>query len=297
MTNRLDDAKTELENAGFDSALMHVEPTTLSYFVPKYDVDKALEFCDLNHHKLAENGIELKDHKIRGGIVITLAIRALNELNIPSGRPTMSYLDKLNKAFFTSVNEEQYHSATSGMNRTNQSTRQRQKFQSNTTHGGVEHQASPAAAAKKKKKKTVSEQINEALEGMATSTGAQPNDLFDSFIASMDTLGSKLELGGSVRDRLTQKGIQFKKSKDNTAIIFYVMNATTGAPQPIARVSAEQLEKPNEFEEILLSILDLSRGDAPGALKQQQELIRAQEQAVRDVAKSAVPQPETEEIV
>jgi hypothetical protein len=71
-----------------------------------------------------------------------------------------------------------------------------------------------------------------------------------------------------------------------------VLNGTTGAPQPIARVSIEQLEKPHEFETTLLSLLDLSRGDAPGAMKQQQELLRAQEQAVREVAKSAVPQPE-----
>jgi hypothetical protein len=184
------------------------------------------------------------------------------------------------------------HSATAGMFRANQSTRHRQSYNSNKTYGGNEHPAAPTA--KKEPRKSVAEQINEALDGIATPYEAQPDELFQNLLGGMDALGNKLGVG-SIRRKLADKGIQYKKSKDNTAVIFYVMNASTKAPQPIARVTAEQLAKPHDFENTLLSLLDMSRGDAPGALKQQQELLRSQEQAVRDVAKNVMPAP-TEEV-
>jgi hypothetical protein len=292
---KLDDARETLENAGFDIALMHAEPSAMNFFIPSHHANLAKEYVDQKHHVFKQDGIELTINKIRGGIIITAAIRALNELNIPSGSSTMSYKTKLDDLFNKPLAEEQYHSATAGMNRTNQSTRQRQSYTSNTTHGGVEHPVSPKAQDKKLRRKKVTEQIAEAIDGIATPTGTQPVDLFNNLIAGMDHLGDKLGIG-SIRNKLAEKGINFKKSKDNTAVIFYVMNATTNSPQPIARISIEQLEKPHEFETTLLSLLDLSRGDAPGALKQQQELLRAQEQAVREVAKSAIPQPEEEKI-
>lgn len=289
---KFSEAEEALNSAGFDHAIMHAEPNVQTYYVPSYDVEQAKEFVDLKHHELCELGYDLKLEKIRGGVLLIVAIRALNELNIPLGSHHMSYQKKLDDLFNKPLAEEQYHSATAGMNRTNQTTRQRQSYTDNSTYGGVVHPVSARAQDKRRKKaKPVTDQIAEALEGLGTPTDVQPSNLFNNLIKGMDALGEKLGLG-SIRTKLDEKGIKFKRSKDNTAVIFYVLNGTTGAPQPIARVSIEQLEKPHEFETTLLSLLDLSRGDAPGAMKQQQELLRAQEQAVREVAKSAVPQPE-----
>ena len=297
MHNRLIEARHDLEQSGIDCALMHDEHDTISYYVPKHETNTARDYVEEYHHKYLEKGVELSFHKIRGGSLIILAVKALNELNIPMGRMNMLYKNKLDKIFNRPLAEEQMHSATAGMFRANQSTRHRQSYNTNTTHAGKEHPASPKAAEEKNDKpKSVSEQITEALEGMATPYEAQPDDLFQNLLSSMDALGEKLGVG-SIRKKLADKGIQYKKSKDNTAVIFYVMNQTTKAPQPIARVTAEQLAKPHDFENTLLSLLDMSRGDAPGALKQQQDLLRSQEQAVRDVAKGVVPDPAAEKTV
>lgn len=291
MNSKLLNAKQMFEESDLDKALMHDEPEVSTYYVPKHDAKAARAYVEDHHHLYKSLGIELSSKDIRGGIIVILAVEALNELNIPMGRIHMLYKKKLDDIFGRPIAEEQMHSATSGMFRANQSTRHRQSYNSNTTHSGREHPASPKAA----KRKSVGEQIAEALEGMATPSDMQPDELFGNLLASMDSLGARLGVG-SIRKKLAEKGIQYKKSKDNTAVIFYVLNAATKAPQPIARVTADQLAKPHDFENTLLSLLDMSRGDAPGALKQQQDLLRSQEQAVRDVAKNALPQPETEKI-
>jgi len=298
MHKRLIEAQQTLEQSGIDCALMHDEHDILTFYVPKHESNTARDYVEEYYHKYLAKGIELTLHKIRGGSLIVLAVKALNELNIPMGRVHMLYKNKLDKIFNRPLAEEQMHSATAGMFRANQSTRHRQSYNSNKTHSGREHPASPTAQKEEtpKPRKSVVEQINEALEGMATPYEAQPDDLFQNLLQSMDALGDKLGVG-SIRKKLADKGIQYKKSKDNTAVIFYVMNQTTQAPQPIARVTAEQLAKPHDFENTLLSLLDMSRGDAPGALKQQQDLLRSQEQAVRDVAKGVMPEPTEEKTV
>ncbi len=290
MHPKLIQAKNQFEQSGLEFALMHDEPEVSTYFVPRHQSKLVRDYVDEYHHQYKQSGIDLEIRKIRGGMLLTLAIKALNELNIPMGRLNMMYKKKLEDIFNKPLVETQMHSATAGMFRANQSTRRRQAYNSNKTHSGNAHPASPE---KTEQLKTVAEQINEALEGIATPYEAQPDELFQNLLGSMDALGNKLGVG-SIRQKLAQKGIQYKKSKDNTAVIFYVINASTKAPQPIARVTAEQLAKPHDFENTLLSLLDMSRGDAPGALKQQQELLRSQEQAVRDVAKNVMPAP-TEE--
>jgi hypothetical protein len=300
MHDRIIIAKARFENNEFDHALMHDEPEMLTYYIPKHDARTARDYVDNHHHEYQRDGIEISLKEIRGGVIVILAVEALNELNIPMGRNAMMYKQKLDRILSKPLAEEQMHSATAGMFRANQSTRRRQSYNTNTTHGGVEHPASPKARKEepadiKERRKSLKEQITEALDGMATANDIQPDQLFQNLISSMDKLGGRLGVG-SISDKLSAKGIQFKKSKDNTAVIFYVINAATKAPQPIARVTAEQLAKPHDFENTLLSLLDMSRGDAPGALKQQQELLRSQEQAVRDVAKSVMPEPEPEKI-
>lgn len=291
MHQKLISAKQQFEQSGLEFALMHDEHDVSTYFINKRQAKMAEVYTDKHHHQFKKSGIDLEIKRIRGGVILTLAVKALNELNIPMGRPNMMYKKRLEDIFNKPLAEAQMHSATAGMTRANQSTRHRQSYNSNKTHSGREHPASPTF--KKKPHKSVADQINEALDGIATPYEAQPDELFQNLLSSMDALGNKLGVG-SIRQKLAEKGIQYKKSKDNTAVIFYVINASTKAPQPIARVTTEQLAKPHDFETTLMSLLDLSRGDAPGALKQQQDLLRSQEQAVRDVTKNIMPEPEAE---
>lgn len=137
--------------------------------------------------------------------------------------------------------------------------------------------------------------VLEALDGLATPTGTQPSELFIKFARALRVLGTKLGLG-PLQDVLKSRGIKWKKSDDKTTIIIYVDNAQTGAAQPITRITPEDLDKPNDFEDKLLDMLDFAKGEAPGSFKQKQEMIRKQEQIAREIAKSAVPQ-DTEQAI
>lgn len=132
-------------------------------------------------------------------------------------------------------------------------------------------------------------QLREALGGIATPSDAQPGDLFAKFAKALQVLGDQMGVG-PLQDRLKEQGIRWKKSDDGQSIILYIVNAQTNAPQPIARITAETLDKPNDFEEQLTHMLDFAQGDAPGAFKQEQERIRNQEKAVREIARAVSPQ-------
>lgn len=131
--------------------------------------------------------------------------------------------------------------------------------------------------------------LKEELGGIATPTGAQPGDLFTKFSQALRVLGAQMNIG-PLQDRLKEQGINWKKSDDGQNIILYITNATTNAPQPIARISAQTLEKPGDFEEQLKNMLDFAKGDAPGAFQQKQEELRNQESAIRDISKAISPQ-------
>lgn len=138
-------------------------------------------------------------------------------------------------------------------------------------------------------------QLREALDGIATPTGTQPSDLFAKFARALRVLGDQMGTG-PLQDLLKQQGINWKKSDDGQSIILYIVNAQTNAPQPIARISAETLESPRDFEDQLTNMLDFAKGDAPGAFKQKQQEIKDQEKAVRDIARAVSPQDRESEV-
>ncbi len=229
--------------------------------------------------------IELK--KIRGGTVLVISDKAITELEKAEHMTKINeYADILNVA--RELVESQRHSATSGRFRSNQSSRQRRSFTSNTSFGGIEHPNSPRA--KSMRKGVLNRKIDEALNGIANAQDVQPQDIFAKFGQAMNDLGMTLGIG-PIQDVLKNRGISWKTSSDKQAIIFYVKNASTNAPQPIARINYETLFKPNEFEEQLLNTLDLAKGDAPGAFAHKQELMRNQEKAVREISRKLVQPP------
>ncbi len=132
-------------------------------------------------------------------------------------------------------------------------------------------------------------QLAETLQGMATPNGAQPGDLFTKFAQALQVLGQNMGTG-PLQDQLKKQGINWKKSEDGQSIILYIVNASTNAPQPIARISAATLEKPSDFETQLLNIMDFAKGDAPGTFKQKQQELQNQEKAAREIAKQLGPQ-------
>ena len=215
------------------------------------------------------------------------------------------------------VDEGQYKLATQGMTRANQTSLQRQRVGSDNTLGGPDKKKGPVksdepqsttGAAKGPPARFESRvagafdlghtgrdshlfqrQLAEALDGMATPSGVQPGDLFTKFAKSLAVLGQSMGTG-PLQDQLKKQGINWKKSDDGQSIILYIVNASTNAPQPIARISASTLEKPSDFETQLLNIMDFAKGEAPGTFKQKQEELQAQEKAAREIAKQMGPQ-------
>lgn len=273
---------------------------------------------------LEADQVYLDVQKVRGGLLLAFSIQALSEQQIQQfidaigeERQTMNLKDRLDlelrkpislqeapktppaplsfEELAAQIVEDQYKDSISGMIRSNQTSRQRNLSTVASTYAGKVPGRNP-----KKKKQDESDikesrsfdiALLEALQGMATPTDAQPNDLFNKFGQALQQLGKTMGIG-PLQDKLKSKGIEYKKSKDGQAIILYVMNATTKAPQPIARISSETLSKPHDFEEQLLHMIDFSKGEAPGAFKQKQEEMRDQEKAARDIAKQLNPQPE-----
>lgn len=222
------------------------------------------------------------------------------------------------------VDEGQYKLPTQGMTRANQTSLQRQRIGSDNTLGGPQPNGdnktakpndsdSPQAttgasqpttgpgtrfedrvartfeSGLPSRRRTFGRQLDETLQGMATPSGVQPGDLFTKFAQSLSVLGQSMGTG-PLQDQLKKQGINWKKSDDGQSIILYIVNASTNAPSPIARISASTLEKPSDFEAQLLNIMDFAKGDAPGTFKQRQQELQNQEKAAREIAKQLGPQ-------
>jgi len=318
----------------------------------KRNRNKLLGLIDHISPMVGHEDIHMEMIKVRGGNILSFSLQAISESDITKilsdageEREPMNFKERVAAAAVSVVAEteepetletklfqsakkiveSQRKSATGGMTRANQTSRNRQALTSDVTVGGVEHGASPRAIDLGKKTKSQSSkgtkkgvskgpetrfenkicltlglkptstqsnfdnQLFEALDGMATATGAQPGDLFAKFARALQVLGQQMGIG-PLQDKLKEQGINWKKSDDGLAIILYVKNATTGSPQPIARITSETLEKPNDFEDQLKNMLDFAKGEAPGTLTQKQNELKDQERAIRDIAQAISPQ-------
>lgn len=252
---------------------------------------------------LPDDMIVFDTRRVRGGTIISLSLGAINEqdwdkiIEAYKEEREMGYIDFLSEA--KRLVESQFKSATSGITRSNQSSRQRNMYNMNMSTGGYHH---PNCAAKRPRGSAITKRIdkalaNEDLSGIATPDDLQPGDLFDRFGKALKILGDQLGMG-PLQDKLKAQGINYKLSADKQSIILYVINATTKAPQALLRIPAEALDEPHEMEEQLLNMLDFAKGEAPGALKQQQQAIQAQEKAVRDIVKAFEPKkPQESDVI
>lgn len=280
------------------------------------DVAKLSELMSILAPIIQEQGIHAQVQKVRGGNIVAFSIKAISEsvmdrIITDAGMKVVgsTFAERVHRAFSITIPdpkpqpeppepvdlyasakkiaEAQYKYATAGSFRNNQSSRQRQAYTSDTTFGGREHPSSPKAKSKRKNTK-FQNSLQEALDGIATPTGNQPKELFAKFGRALTTLGTQLGIG-PIQDRLREQGIEWKQSDDGQSIIFYVVNATTKAPQPIMRIGSETIDEPHEFQKELTKMLDFAKGNAPGSFQQQQELIQQQEKVVRDVAQAVTP--------
>ena len=276
------------------------------------------ELLDAVADRFDSDSIHIDLRRVRGGTIASISMQAINETEwdkiltayYEEMRP-MTLKNKLDLAFadtrpeiqeqtiiepeapvdfFKSakkLHEAQYQSATSGITRSNQSSRQMHMFGSNETYGGVKHPNSKKRSNLQQFKESLA--YMEDITGIATPTDNQPRDLFKKFGKALKVLGTQLGIG-PIQDKLKEKGINWKLSSDKQSIIMFVMNATTKAPQALLRIPAEAIDQPNELEEQLMNMLDFAKGDAPGALKQKQQMIQNQEKAVRDIVQALQPE-------
>jgi len=135
--------------------------------------------------------------------------------------------------------------------------------------------------------------VQEQLNGLATKTGKQPQELFKMFANALRTLGTQMCVG-PLQQRLKAQGIKASAARDGLSIILSINNAATGQPPPVARIGYETLENPGDFEKQLKNVLDFSLGEAPGSFDLKQQQIRDQEAAIKDIAKVVAPPNEDE---
>jgi hypothetical protein len=274
---------------------------------------------------LNSDNVYLDIQRVRGGLLLAFSAKALTEseiqqllTDIGETSEAMTFSERISDAFVGPIKpikenaapqspkklnfdnlakriaEDSFKDATEGATRSNQTSRQRNNRSLEMTYAGV-HPKHHKRSKEKTKNTTESvgprpfmHNLAEALEGMATPDGQQPGDLFKKFAKALSVLGQQMGIG-PLQDQLKKQGINYKKSDDGQAILLYIQNAQTNAPQPIARISAETLSKPNEFQDQLLNMIDFSQGKAPGAFKQKQEELREQEKTVRDIAQAVNP--------
>ena len=130
--------------------------------------------------------------------------------------------------------------------------------------------------------------LNEALDGLATTDGKQPDELFKTFARALRVLGTKLGIG-PLQDKLKQQGISWKQSDDGQSIVLTVTNDLTKAEQPIATINYETLQTPSEFEEQLKNMLDLATGQAPGAFSSQEREVKDRKTTIKNIAQAIKP--------
>jgi hypothetical protein len=225
----------------------------------KQDIDELEEYVI---PFLEKNNLAMDVRKVRGGTVMVLSLKSITEAELDY------IMNRINDRLF----------------------RKNSRFQASADKIAAALKESDIRRSNYRK---FERDLQESLDGIATETGAQPGELFKKFGQAMWALGNEIGVG-PLHEVLKKKGINWKKSKDGQSIIFYVTNAETEAPQPIARISAQSLEKPHDFQQQLINVLDFARGEAPGTFKQRQEVMRDQEKAVREIAQMSIGDEEDE---
>jgi hypothetical protein len=270
------------------------------------------------------SGIHLEKQKVRGGTILAFSVAAISESVMEniiknSGNKKMesSFKERIADAFNSTVvvsteevvdevdlkqalldsakeiaAEDQYKTPTIARKAASATSRLKKSAVNPLLR--KELQGSEAPTKDEEDNVTESRQLNfdqvldETLSGMATPDGQQSGDLFGKFHKALDVLSA--EMGIKLQDALSQQGIKAKVSDDKSKIILFTISQDTGAPVPLHQIDAEMLADKTQFENKLRDIVDLAKGQAPGTDKQQQDIMRNQDQAIRDIAVAVSPE-------
>jgi len=279
---------------------------------------------------ISENGVHVQSKMVRGGIIMTFSLNAIEESKLKNiiesmgeKELIMSFADKINLAFdqvivkpqqpatkpvvepvkydFASaaadiVKETQHKTASTALYRGTSRDTAINNLVHQSTKGSKKGASKGAAkGATKESVGDFDKSLNEALNGLATSDGQQPDEIFKTFARSLRVLGDRMGIG-PLQDRLKQQGISWKQSDDGQSIILSVKNAATGMEQPISSISYETLQNPADFEVQLKNMMDLATGQAPGAFQQQEKEIQDRKKTISDITKAVKPQDQEAEV-
>lgn len=248
------------------------------------------------------NKIHVETKTVRGGTILTFSLEAVSEskmaqiISEKGEERDMSFLSKIDDAFRAVARPEpvivnksiNFFESASKMVRKKKNPDKPKGATKGATRSFTMRYESPERLG-------FSYSLNEALEGLATPTGDQPEDLFKTFARALRVLGQTMGMG-PLQDRLKQQGISWKKSDDGQAIILTIKNAATGADQPISRISYDTLTNPADFEEQLKHMLDFASGEAPGAFEQKEQEIQDRRKAIGDIARAIQPKDKENEL-
>ena len=268
------------------------------------------------------NGIHLEKQKVRGGTILAFSIAAVSESvmeniikNSGNKKMELSFKERIADAFNSTIMpteevvdeidlkqalldsakeitaEDQYKDPTIARKRSSATSR----LKKSAINPLLRQEPQDSAAPSKDEEDNVSESrqnfnqvLDETLAGMATPDGQQSGDLFEKFHKALDVLSA--EMGIKLQNALSQQGIKAKVSDDKSKIILFTISKDTGAPVPLHQIDAEMLADKTQFENKLRDIVDLAKGQAPGTDKQQQDIMRNQDQAIRDIAVAVSPE-------
>jgi len=280
----------------------------------------------LEHLQPLLSNIHLEKQKVRGGTILAFSVAAISESvmenmvkNSGNKKVESSFIEKIADAFDSPVvmpteetvdevdikqalldsakkiaAEDQYKTPTIARKAASATSRLKKSAVNPLLHKELQGSEAPA---KDDEEDSVTESLtpgkfdnalNEALSGMATPDGQQAGDLFEKFHKALDVLSA--EMGIKLQDALAQQGIKAKVSDDKSRVILYTISKDTGAPVPLHQIDAEMLADKTQFENKLRDIVDLAKGQAPGTDKQQQDIMRNQDQAIRDIATAVSPE-------
>lgn len=143
----------------------------------------------------------------------------------------------------------------------------------------------PNRVKKSKKARSIDEQINEALDGIATANDIQPTDAIKSLIGALKKSGMLAALESS--------GITWHVPGDKHQITF-LKNDT-----PLVQASAMSLTDKNTFVSVMDQLRSVAGGKAPQAgeierehVKEMAARARDSESELEELADMYVPQPE-----
>ena len=264
---------------------LNTDPGTVAYFVSHRDAKRVGEFLAESARKSA---LQLKTANLATGKLFAIAAGTLTEaamadIAADAAPQYGGFRTKLSEALESPLGEMNLRQPDSSLRRANSIGGQfPASMQDYTKPGGKK--------AKKPIKKDMDAKIEEALEGIATPDGVQPQE-------GLKSLFSALKQSGLAQG-LKKNGVAWHVAEPGRHAITFVKDKV-----PILQLTSVELGDAKKLGEVLSQLTSIAQGKAPQAA--QLEMDRVKEMAARanerkgaldDIAQQfAVPKPEEQQ--